>query len=452
MACDVAGFFGAAGIVACTAAEWGAKEAGDSAFDAIVKSASDSAGWIIRELTTGWLRIDTPKLNQETGTVEFLRSSTMWLTNWMAVLALLIASGRMIWEQRSEPAKQALAGVLRLVVVSSGAIAAVNLLGRGGDQFSVWIINRSTGCSQAAEATGKCVDAFGERVLAMTAFGAVSSSMGGILILVMALLIIFASLIQMALMLARNAMLIILAGTLPLSAAASSTEGGRAWFHKSLGWLIAFLAYKPVAAIVYAAAFSSMGQSRTHEIPTQISGVVLLFLAVFTLPALMKFVTPMVAATAAAGGGAGAAVAGAGQAVASGAIAIKTAGASKAGTAAAGAARGAGTPGAGQVGKPPNTPPSGPPGGGPPSGGPTGGDSAGQGVPTGKNEPGSNGGRGQADGSNRAPAGVPPQGGGGQTQGAATTPAGANRGGGVQAPSIERRKSNDREGGPSGSN
>jgi len=54
-------------------------------------------------------------------------------------------------------------------------------------------------------------------------------------------------------------MLVILAGVLPTSASFTSTEIGKAQFQKLVAWLIAFMLYKPAAAIVYATAFKLSG-------------------------------------------------------------------------------------------------------------------------------------------------------------------------------------------------
>ncbi|MFJ8166506.1 hypothetical protein ACIRBY_37080 [Streptomyces sp. NPDC096136] len=347
MACTIAGIISPAAGAMCVAADWTAKKAGESAFDSIAKSFADGAGWMLKEMTAGWLQLPSPQMDQtgQSGPIWFLRESTEWVTAWVAVLALLIASGRMIWERRSEPAKTAAAGILRLVLVSGASIAGFNLLMAGGDSFSVWIVNRSTGCSEADQAAQHCVDMFGQRVLAFTAFNATNTAGSGVII-ILALLILIASIIQIAFILARNAMLIILVGTLPLTAAASTTEAGKEGFRKAFAWSLGLWLYKPAAAIVYAAAFSAIGQSKTSDIFTQISGAVLLFLAAFTLPAMMKFTTSLVQVTA--GGnsrGAGSVIGGAGSAVASGAIALKTGGASKA---AGAAGKGAQATGAGQ--------------------------------------------------------------------------------------------------------
>lgn len=95
------------------------------------------------------------------------------------------------------------------------------------------------------------------------------------------------------------------------TAAFTNTELGRQWFQKAMGWTIAFILYKPAAAIVYAVAFQLMGSfSGTGALIGSITGFALMIVALLALPALMRFVTPMVGAVASGSGG-GAAAAGA---------------------------------------------------------------------------------------------------------------------------------------------
>ncbi|MDJ0344235.1 hypothetical protein QMK19_28930 [Streptomyces sp. H10-C2] len=347
----------------------GLKDIGDSAFENIVKWFAEAAGQTVQAMTTAWVKIPTPDIGDEQGhalgPVAWMQTQLSWLVGFIAVLCLLLAAGRMAWERRGEPAKDAVAGLIRLSIVSGGAVSIVALLTSAGDQFSSWIIDKSTQCPNPGTGSDACASAFNAKIGAMTAFTAKTNP--GML-LVIALLLLASSLIQIMLMLCRTAMLIVLAGTLPLSAAASSTPAGKAWFQKSVGWLLAFILYKPVAAIVYAAAFSSIGQTKNTDLVTQLSGVVLMILAIFTLPALMRFVTPMVEAVASAGGGGGAVISGAGQAIATGAKAVpQMRGAAVAGEAGkkAKAASGSGNPpdaprtppGNGQQPDPPRNPP-----------------------------------------------------------------------------------------------
>ena len=294
------------------------KNLGDTGFDDIAESAAQAASTTVKALGSAWMDLGSPDLGEDGGPVAFLRGSTLWFTTFTAVLCLLVAAGHLAWQRRGEPARQALQGLLNLVVVSSAGVATVNLLAEAGDKFSVWIIDRSTGCRQISatgEPVASCVAEFEKRTSAMLALGEADSSF---LVLIMAVLVIVGSVAQIALMIVRMAMLVILTGTLPLAAAASSTATGRVWFRRSVGWLLAFVLYKPAAAVVYAAAFSMSGQTQDNDVVSMVSGVVLIVLACFTLPALMRFAAPVVQAAvsgtsragkASAGAGAGGAVA-----------------------------------------------------------------------------------------------------------------------------------------------
>ncbi|MFD3482631.1 hypothetical protein [Streptomyces sp. NPDC058665] len=272
------------------------KDLGDSAFDDIAESAAKAASTTVEALGGAWMNLGTPDLTDDAGPVAFLQGSTLWFTSFTAVLCLLVAAGQLAWQRRGDSARQALQGMLNLVMVSSVGVATVALLTSAGDKFSVWIIDRSTGCRQISatgEPVAQCVGEFEKRTSAMLALGGADSSF---LVLIMAVLVITGTVAQIALMIVRMAMLVILTGTLPLAAAASSTPAGRVWFRKSVGWLLAFVLYKPAAAVVYAAAFSLSGQKQDNEVVSMVSGVVLIVLACFTLPALMRFAAPVVQA------------------------------------------------------------------------------------------------------------------------------------------------------------
>lgn len=339
-------------------------EAAGNAFDDIVRSFADAAGSLIETLATSWLGMDSPTLSSDGGPVGFIFAHTQWLTMWVSALTLMIAAGHMAWTQRTEPIREAATALLRVVFAGTALVVAVNVLISAGDKFSVWIVNQSTQCGGGTTATKACSQAFMNEVVTASIIAPQKGQIMG-LVLVFALLLIVGSVAQIGFMLARNAMLIVLVSTLPLSAAASGTPTGRAWFRKSMSWLVAFVLYKPVAAIVYAASFASLTQGGDSADDTnlmvQISGVVLLVLAALTLPALMRIATPLVDAVAQGGQGSASSVLGTAGAVASGAVSIKTGGASKAaagagggrGAAAASGSQLAGNGGKGRAGAPP---------------------------------------------------------------------------------------------------
>lgn len=247
-------------------------------------------------------------------TVAYIQDSLWWYMIAVAVLSVIIGAGKMAWEQRADAGRDLVKSLLTLVVVSGAGLTVVALLTAAGDSFSVWLLDGSLTCS-IQDSHGSC---FGGSMLALLALttNPANGALGSILIIVLGLFAVFAALAQIFLMIVRGGMLVILAGALPFSAAATNTEAGRSMFRKTAGWLLAFIAYKPAAAIVYATAFKLAGTSVFRDDGTGlisiITGLTLMGVALVALPALMKLVVPAVSAVSAGGGGmAGAGMAGA---------------------------------------------------------------------------------------------------------------------------------------------
>lgn len=250
------------------------------------------------------------------GAVMFLQSALWYYTGAFAVLSVILGGIRMLWEQRAEPGKDTVRSLLTLVVVAGAGVTITAVLVAAADGFSIWLIDKSLDCSVAED--GAC---FGRSVTTLLAFGG-GSGLGAILIILLGLIAIFAAITQIILMIARGGMLVILSGILPLAASITNTESGKTWFKKCIAWLAAFILYKPAAAIIYATAFYLTGTDVFKDDGTGLlsilTGMILMVLALFAMPALMRFVTPMVGAMAAGGAGMGAA------AMAGGAAALPT--------------------------------------------------------------------------------------------------------------------------------
>jgi type IV secretion system protein TrbL len=288
---------------------------------------SDAVGSVLSTLGSFWTATPTPAVSDAAGnatdTVGFLQGSLREYTLGLAVLSVIIGGTKMAWEQRAEPGKDMLRSLLTLSVVSGAGLLAVSLLVQSGDAFATWIIDQSV-------AGG----GFGRNMTSL--LGApVLGPLSVVLVILLGLAAILASIVQVAMMIARGGVLVILSGVLPTSAAATNTERGRAMFSRTVSWLLAFVLYKPAAAFVYAAAFRLAGSSplSADGLVSVITGLILIVMSIFALPALMRLVTPMVSAVSASGGG-GAAFGGAVAALPTGAMFIRGAG----GSGAAGAA------------------------------------------------------------------------------------------------------------------
>jgi len=378
-----------------------AGSAAGSIISAVATAIMQSLNQAILTVGTLWVRVGTPNLTtaggvstQPSNTVGYIQGHLLWYTIAGAVAGVLIGCGRMAWEQRAAPGRDVLRGLVTFVAVSGAGLTVLSLAVSASDQFSSWIISQSIPSSSS----------FGAALTGLLGLTAASSGFGAILVIILGLFMLLASLIQIFLMVVRGGMLVLLAGVLPTTAAFTNTQAGREWFRKAVGWMVAFVAYKPAAAIIYATAFrlASSNVFGSGGLLAVVTGLTLMLIALLALPALMRFVAPMVGPSA--GGAAGAML---GVAAAGAAIALPT-GAVRQALGVGKASGGAGGPAPTGAG---GAPGSGPLNGG---GGPGAGPGAGGGMDAG-------GGEGNAVGGSPAVAG----GAGGSRTGAAAAGVGA---------------------------
>lgn len=256
------------------------------------------------------------------GATLFIQSGLWWYMGAFAVLSVIIGGIRMVWENRADPGVDVIRSLLTLLVVAGAGVTFTQLFIAASDTFSVWFLQQSLKCDVATDKA-----CFGKNITTLLALGAnpaTGGSLGAMLVIILGIIASLAAFVQIVLMVARSGMLVILAGILPMSAAATNTEMGKGWFRKCLGWLIAFLLYKPAAAIVYATAFQLVGSdifADDDALVSILTGLMLMILAVLALPALMRFVTPLVSSVASGAAG-GAMAAGAMAALPTGAAQI----------------------------------------------------------------------------------------------------------------------------------
>lgn len=257
--------------------------------------------------------------------VGFIQNSLWYYVGALAVLSVVIGGIRLVWEQRAQPGKDLLQSLITLVVVSGTGLAVIALAVTAADAFSVWVLDSATDCSVSSAGDSSC---FGTNLGAMLAIGAtVNPGVGLIGTLLLASVALVMTYVQVALMVVRGGLLVILAGVLPLTASFTNTQMGKQWFVKVVGWSVAFILYKPAAALIYAAAFQLVGSDAFQDdgqgLWAMLTGLALMLMALVALPALLRFVAPMTGAVSG-GGNAGMAMAAAGGAamgeVASGAV------------------------------------------------------------------------------------------------------------------------------------
>ncbi|MDX2972626.1 hypothetical protein [Kribbella solani] len=295
-------------------------------FQPILDAVGTAVGTIMSTIATFWIYVPTPAVagadDTKTGSVAWIWEHTSFIVGFVAMIGLLVAGIQMAWSHRGEAARDILRSLITLAIASAFTIAVAQALIAAGDKFSDCLVTTALTTSGNGWTCGIGAGGatqFGKVMTTLLGFAAVAAIAGspiGIgIMLTIGILCIVAGVIQIVLMVVRSAMLILLLGVLPIAAAATNTEMGRSWFKRILSWIFAFILYKPVAAIVYATAirlttnngdlsFDLSDPSKVgNQLMNMVTGLTMLVLALFALPALMRFIVPMVAATA---GGAGA--------------------------------------------------------------------------------------------------------------------------------------------------
>ncbi|MEU7138863.1 hypothetical protein ABZ942_05375 [Nocardia sp. NPDC046473] len=278
-------------------------KAWDSTFGKVVDSLMNGLGEAIILALTFWMKVPNEAAS-DSGSLFTKINEYTYQAQILLLIASVILSGARLAEARRGATMNEAAESFRMfarVVFSSWMLGAVIVAGtQASDRFSEWIINDST--------NGNAKD-LAELMVKTSKLQAFSPG----LVLIIAIVGLLGALAQIVLAIVRQGLLIIAAGVLPLAAAASGMNVGKQSYQKLIGWIIAFMLWKPVAAIVYMIAFTTAGHvdslSATNGLPDgeqaqrMLVAIVLLCSVAFVLPALMRLVTPAVAIVGSGGSG-----------------------------------------------------------------------------------------------------------------------------------------------------
>ncbi|WP_063048190.1 hypothetical protein, partial [Nocardia vulneris] len=278
-------------------------KAWDSTFGKVVDSLMNGLGEAIILALTFWMKVPNEAAS-DSGSLFTKINDYTYQAQILLLIASVILSGARLAEARRGATMNEAAESFRMfarVVFSSWMLGAVIVAGtQASDRFSEWIINDST--------NGNAKD-LAELMVKTSKLQAFSPG----LVLIIAIVGLLGALAQIVLAIVRQGLLIIAAGVLPLAAAASGMNVGKQSYQKLIGWIIAFMLWKPVAAIVYMIAFTTAGHvdslTATNGLPDgeqaqrMLVAIVLLCSVAFVLPALMRLVTPAVAIVGSGGSG-----------------------------------------------------------------------------------------------------------------------------------------------------
>jgi hypothetical protein len=249
------------------------EQAVSSAWDQMVTDIADGAAELVVTMTTWWVTTDS--IDPTDPAVLSAQSLTRDLVAIILVGSVLVQAMRLIISRKGEPALLVATGLIRYAITCGLGLVALQTALRASDALSVQFIGGAT-------------DSF---ALYMRDALRNDPERGFVLLLIAVIAAVLA-IVQWVLMALRQAGLLVLAAMLPLAAAGSLTKSTRGWLDKIIVWLIAMVAYKPAAALIYAIGFqylSSPAANNDGSIATLMTGIVVLLLAVVAMPVLLKF-------------------------------------------------------------------------------------------------------------------------------------------------------------------
>lgn len=264
--------------------------------NALTNAIADALTAVMKTLSTAWIHLGTPNVatsgGHATPVVAFLQSELAPYVGVLLAVSLLIGAIRIMLSRQARHVGDVMRGLFTYVIVAGVGTAAMGLLITAADQFSESIIDHASAGNQF----GKNL----ELLMGVTGLGSV------FMVMTLGVIAILVSLIQISLVIARAGLLVLFVGLLPLAASMAITETGRVWLRKYVGWALSFILYKPVAAIIYAAAFKLIASDVFHSdgILRAIVGISLMGLAIVALPALLRLLVPATSHLATGGGAA----------------------------------------------------------------------------------------------------------------------------------------------------
>lgn len=255
-------------------------------------------GWekVIKYGLTWFTIIDSPDYRSDP-VIQSIQSATYQIQLYGLTLSLLIGSLMLIRARRQSVMQNVEESFMSMVKAVFGAWmfgAVLHSATIASDKLAdVWIKNAMTN-----------TDGFLQNI-AKENEGLMLAGSG--LVFIISIVGILGCLLNLVLLVGRQAMLAVIVTTIPIVGSFGGTETGKLAFSRMIKWTIALLLWKPVAALVYWVAFrlASYNGTETKDPQIILMGLILISLSAFVLPVLMKLVAGGAAMTGGSGAQAG---------------------------------------------------------------------------------------------------------------------------------------------------
>lgn len=254
--------------------------------NAIAKGIATGVGAVLKVLADAWIHLSTPDVwnGSTSAIVDSLHNQVAYLAALLAVLGIIVGGIKLALQQRNEPGFDVVHGLVVLVLVAGVGVPTIGLLASASDAWADAIVSHG----------GNSTD-FGRNILLLVSPG---GPVAPVLLIIFGFFALMASVAQVMLLAFRAAVLVLSAGLITMSASATTTSGGQQQFRRVVGWILACVAYKPLAALIYVTGFRLTG---THQLSgggvgDMIIGLTMMVCALLALPALIRLIVPAITA------------------------------------------------------------------------------------------------------------------------------------------------------------
>lgn len=282
-----------------------ASEAGNSVIDGLGGSLLSGLATLLRMGMTWWTTFPSPQMSSSAGqpapVLTQIREYTSGLQVVLLTAGIIFAAARLALAKRGGVAGEAQETFLmfaRAIFAAMTFATLVTVGTRAGDEFSNWVIFDATR-GDLENSVARLLDP------------EIMANLGPGILLVVGAFGVISMIIQLVMLVVRQALLVVVVAVIPLAASASGTAPGSQAYKRLLSWSLAFVLWKPVGALVYAIAFTVVGSDDQTDPQLMLLGLILMLMSVIVLPALIRLIAPAVA-TLGGGGGATSVLAGAG--------------------------------------------------------------------------------------------------------------------------------------------
>lgn len=251
---------------------------------ATLSGVSEAFSWLINVWTHGVIEV------KAIGPItRGVRNLTVQLQIAVMVIALMISGVKLAVDRRRavvEGAEETAAALARAAAAAFFLPTVVVALHNLGDAVSRQVIEQSSG---------------GDVTQAVQSFQSLADGgTGPVVVLVASIVALLGLFTQVIALIVRDVVLIVVVGLAPFAAAASATSGGKRSWEQVTAFTLAALLFKPIGSILYAVVFWTQSYQpagfRENETSVQLVGLILLALAGFIMPGLVRIMVPAAAA------------------------------------------------------------------------------------------------------------------------------------------------------------